>query len=90
MTIEIHGAEGPPEEIDKLADALASTLKASTYAKNIVVTTNYDIVLDLADNEQPFLRIYCTKEEVMEVVDLLESFNLNIEVVELQKFIPHK
>ena len=87
--IEIHGL--PYEEADDLANRIFYLFKEKPYVNEMVVTIFPSIVKDNNWKDQPFLRLANScQEHTEEILEKLQTLNIDIEHLVLAKFIPKK
>ena len=88
--IEIHGF-GAGIESRRLHNKIKEALQDKPFAKRVVITHCNDLVFDLEENNQPYLRIRTSQHEEELLAALQEAgINLDIEVQPIKRFIPKK
>lgn len=95
--IEIHGfgcgavAESNSAENADLRRKIFDLFTGKSYTKEMVITAVADDVRDGSGRPQPFLRVVsCCDTHLDEIVELLKTLDMNIEVTMLSAFHPRK
>jgi len=89
--IEIHGQFRNLNTPAVLERNIFNLFSDRPYAKEMVVTFCNDHVHDMHGNEQPFLRLANScQEHTEEILERLETLDIDIEHLRLEKFIPRK
>ena len=93
--IEIHGL--PKQEAEDLREKIFGLLQGTPYVNEMVVTIYQTVVKDKNGDDQPFIRLvnsplHLTQGEKMEreILERLETLDIDIEHLKLEKFIPKK
>jgi hypothetical protein len=88
--IEIHG-EYTVEEGNALLQKIFARFKGKPYVDETVVTFSRDHVVDKDGFRQPFIRLVNSyQEHTNEIIEILQTLNMDIEHLELKAFIPKK
>lgn len=87
--IEIHGVQDPRTGLDnKLYMQIADLVDGAEYEDDLVITIVNDEVLATDSLPRPFLRIVSTPgEHLDDVTNRLRSLQMDMEILELKRFI---
>ena len=88
--IEIHGYGFEENAADKMRTAVVKLFRKKDYIDEMVFTVcHHDKCFDKRGANQPFLRVVSTPSSHLdEIVGLLKTLNIDIEVLELKAFHP--
>ena len=89
--IELHGYRN--EEEEELRGKLRGTFEHVSYRSHIVISRPQNYVRTIENLHAPFVRVYITADDPAANDDLeqrLRELNVDVEIVELKKFIPKK
>lgn len=91
MNIEIHGDFGNPNVPSLLRHRIFDLFSDKPYVTEMVVTVSTDYVCDIKRIKQPFIRLFNSRQEhIEEILEMLKTLNIDIEYLELKRFIPKK
>lgn len=89
--IELHGYTS--DETSVLVSRLRGAFEHAKYRKHIVITYPGGFVRTIDNADAPFVRVYITTDNLAIIDDLelrLRVLAIDVEIVELKKFIPKK
>jgi hypothetical protein len=85
--IEIHGFL--TDEARELREKIVRLFSEKPFASEIVITVFQSVAKDISDYRQPFLRVASTEADyVKEVLETLHTLEIDLEYMQLAKFIP--
>lgn len=91
-TIEMYGLD--ERDLQRANDQLVATFRDTEYASEMVISGIRSGVRNLQGTLQPFFRVYVTTGKLEswlpDILERLESFPVDIEVMALHAFIPNK